>query len=495
MSDMVQEKRARLDEYLPLPAGTEQYPTEFIERNGAVKLAENDDGVVVGLGNTEDRVLRERLSGFHGKPITFFRVDPTELAAYLGRQAAESAPGAGGGEIQDEKLYLDRLANDAPIVNLVNNLLLEAVRAGASDVHIEPFAEELRVRYRLDGLLRTVRTLEQSWFTGVASRVKVMANLNIMERRRPQDGRISVRLAGDRIDLRVSIVPTVDGESIVLRLFNQQSAPMLIGALGLAPGALEELRSVYRVPHGLLLATGPTGSGKTTTLNAMLREIRSDELKIVTIEDPIEYAMPGVDQIQTNESIGLTFESLLRRVLRQDPDVLLVGEIRDAETAELAIRAALTGHLVLSTLHTNDAVSVISRLRNMELEPYLVAAVLRAALAQRLVRRICPDCSSPRPLKPAERSFAERAGVEITEAHEGAGCAACGGTGYRGRVALFELFRTDERVEELIAEERPLSAVRKHLRGAGMRTLVEDGLGKIAAGITTFEELERVVSA
>lgn len=484
---------ARIADFTPLPAGRDQYPLEFIEKHGVVKLSDTAGAVVIGVTDATDRVLLERLRSFHGATVSFRRVDGAELAAHLGREASQMGAAASERESDDERLLLDRLANDAPIVNLVNNLLLEAVTAGASDVHVEPFADEVRVRYRLDGVLQTVRRLERSWFAGIASRVKVMANLNIMERRRPQDGRISVELGRDTIDLRVSIVPTVDGESIVMRLFSRRSAPLLLDEVGLSQSALAQLRSVFRVPHGLLLATGPTGSGKTTTLNAVLREIRSDELKIVTIEDPIEYAMPGIDQIQTNERIGLTFESLLRRVLRQDPDVLMVGEIRDLETAELAVRAALTGHLVLSTLHTNDAVSVVSRLRNMGLESYLIAAVLKAAVAQRLVRRVCEDCRETRSLTPAEAAISERFGVEVGSVHYGTGCASCGQSGYRGRVAVFELLRIDERAEELIADAAPMSALREHVRQSGARSLIEDGLAKIAAGVTTFEELERVV--
>ncbi|MGA2479299.1 MAG: GspE/PulE family protein, partial [Spirochaetia bacterium] len=371
-------KLVTLAEFMPLPEGDNQYPLEYMDANSVIKLREDAEEVLVGACEPENAPLLRSLRNFHGKPVGFFRIDRAELSAYLGRRlsALETQPPHSIGE-NDERILLDRLANDAPIVNLVNSLMIEAIRVGASDIHIESFAEGTRVRYRIDGVLRTVSRIEKEKFPAVASRIKIMANLNIMERRLPQDGRISVHMGDGTFDVRVSIVPIAAGESIVLRLFNTSGSPLGLAELGIDAECQTLIRRMVAVPHGLVLATGPTGSGKTTTLNAVLREIASEMVKVVTIEDPVEYLIDGVGQIQTHERIGLTFESLLRRVLRQDPDVIMVGEIRDSPTAELSVRSALTGHLVLSTLHTNDAVSVIPRLRNMGVEPYLLAAVLR----------------------------------------------------------------------------------------------------------------------
>ncbi len=368
------------------------------------------------------------------------------------------------------------------MVNLVNSLMIEAIRKGASDVHIESLAEETRVRYRIDGVLQTVTRLEKARFAAVSSRVKIMANLNIMERRLPQDGRISVHLGDGLYDVRVSIVPIVDGESLVLRLFNTEGVPRGLEELGIDGRSIQVLRELVAHPHGLVLATGPTGSGKTTTLNALLREIAVDTVKVITIEDPVEYRIEGVDQIQTNERIGLTFDSLLRRVLRQDPDVIMVGEIRDTPTAELSLRAALTGHLVLSTLHTNDSVSVIPRLRNMGVEPYLLAAVLRGALAQRLVRKVCRGCAQPVQPDAREKKLLEEGGLPTDGLARGVGCDACGRTGYKGRTAVVEVFRSDERVEEMILKGERLPVLTDYLTSQGFRSLARNGLALAASG-------------
>jgi len=379
------------------------------------------------------------------------------------------------------------------VVNLVNGILIEGIRGGASDVHIEAFPSAVSVRYRVDGVLRPAGGFEPSMFAAVSSRIKIMANLNIMERRLPQDGRLTVHLDADVMDVRVSIMPIADGESIVLRLFSKGSQPLSLEELGFGEEHLQMLRRLSRLPHGLVLATGPTGSGKTTTLNALLRRIDSRGRKVITIEDPIEYVLRDIDQVQTNERIGLTFESILRRVLRQDPDVIMVGEIRDTETAELAVRAALTGHLVFSTLHTNDSVSTVTRLANMRVPRYLVAAVLRAVVAQRLVRRVCPDCRRRTRVSAVQRAVLEQHGVGASWAWKAGGCPACHSTGYRGRVALVEMFTSDEKVEQMILEERPPGEISRYLAANGMKSLMADGLSKAASGLTSFEEIERTV--
>jgi len=481
--------RAALAEFLPIPEGDGQYPLEYIEANSAIKLREDAAGVLVGVCDPVDAAVVSCLEGFHGRPVSFRSIERSELSAYLGRRLAAQEDRAAAVTDDEERLLLDRLANDAPIVNLVNSILIEAIRKGASDVHIEAFAEEARVRYRVDGVLRTVVSIGKAQFPAVASRIKIMANLNIMERRLPQDGRLSVHLGEGAFDMRVSIVPIAEGESIVLRIFNAAGVPQGLGDLGIDVRIVSLLRSLASSPHGLLLATGPTGSGKTTTLNALLREIASERVKIVTIEDPVEYRIDGVDQIQTNERIGLTFESLLRRVLRQDPDVIMVGEIRDAPTADLAVRAALTGHLVLSTLHTNDALSAIARLRNIGVEPYLLAAVLRGAMAQRLVRRLCPACREEKAPGRGEAELLKKQGLAADRLWRAGGCDACGGTGYAGRTSIVEAFSVDPVLEGMILSGEPAASMERHLESTGFVALLRDGLRKAVEGVTTMEEV------
>ncbi len=483
-----------LSQFAPLPESDDQYPLEYIELHSVIKLKEDDAGVIVGACDPGNGEVLRSLRRFHGKPVELLRIDPTELAGYLGRRLSVLETEAPRGTTtDDERILLDKLANDAPIVNLVNSLMIEAIRRGASDIHIEAYPEEARLRYRVDGVLQTVGHIEKEKFPAVSSRIKIMSNLNIMERRLPQDGRVSVHLGEGTFDVRVSIVPIAAGESIVLRLFNTSGSPRGLDELGMEPAMLTRIRSMAAVPHGLVLATGPTGSGKTTTLNAILREIAVESRKAVTLEDPVEYLIPGVSQIQTHERIGLTFESLLRRVLRQDPNIIMVGEIRDSPTAELSVRAALTGHIVLSTLHTNDSVSVIPRLRDMGVEPYLLAAVLRGAIAQRLVRKVCADCATAVKPNREERVILKRYGVAVTRLTRGKGCGACGGTGFRGRTPIAEAFSSDGTVEEMILRGDRASSIARYLETRGFTTLVRGGLAKVARGETTLAELESAV--
>ena len=479
----------------PVPDGDEQYPLEFIEQNRAIKIAEDDDTVEIGICDPSDHELLRTLKHFHRKKIQFYSLDSAELSGYLSQKFSKGDLGNTARTIMgDEKLLLDRLANDAPIINLVNSLFIDAIRQGASDIHIEVFGEKMIVRYRIDGYLRSVREEERSKFRAVSTRVKIMANLNIMESRMPQDGRITVHLAGGEIDMRVSIVPIADGESIVLRIFDKDRTPLRMEDLGMASDDIGRIERVCALPNGLVLATGPTGTGKTTTLNAILHRIKDDSLKVIAIEDPIEYVNTGVNQIQTNDAIGLSFSTLLRRVLRQDPNIILVGEIRDEETAELAVRAALTGHLVLSTLHTNDAISVIARLKNIGIEPYLIAAVLRASVAQRLVRRLCPDCRETAEPTTRERELFNRHSIRAETLYRSRGCEKCLKTGFKGRVGVFEVYIPDKRIEQMVVSDAGEDALRAYSLETGLRTLFADGLDKVAKGLTTLEEVEKVVA-
>ena len=483
-----------LEDFRPLPCGEDQYSFEFVKRNNVLKLRETEETVEVGICGEYEVPLVEYLRCFHAKRVRFHLIDRSELAIYLGEQLTAAEYSASEARTAEEELLLlDRLANDAPVINLVNAILIEGIRAGASDIHIESFPGRPAVRYRVDGTLIEGRELRSVLFPAVSSRIKIMANMNIMERRLPQEGRLTVHLDDRSLDLRVSIVPMEGGESIVLRLFGAQNAPRRVEELGLSGGRLALLRSFASFSRGLILATGPTGSGKSTTLKAMQAEIDARSKKIVTIEDPIEYLLPGVTQIQTNEAVGLGFDMILRRVLRQDPDVIMVGEIRDRETAELAVRAALTGRLVYSTLHTPDSVSAITRLRDIGIEPYLIAAVLRAVVAQRLVRRLCRACLRKIPLGGAQASLLDQYGIKTDGVYTPGGCAGCRGTGYRGRVALVELFAVDDRSTSMIAEARPASEIRSQVFGPKARPLLEDGLLKAAEGVTSMEEVARAV--
>ena len=396
------------------------------------------------------------------------------------------------GEGPEDVGFLRDLASEAPVVRLVNLLLEEAVKAEASDIHIEPFEDTLRVRYRIDGLLYDQESPPHRLQAALGSRVKLMAEMNIAERRLPQDGRIRLTLGARRVDIRVSTIPTIHGESIVMRLLDRSSVFVPFDRLGFHPATAQAFAGLIRRPHGILLVTGPTGSGKTTTLYAGLDKINTSDKKIITVEDPVEYQLEGVNQIPVRSKIGLSFATGLRHIVRQDPDVIMVGEIRDLETAEIAIQAALTGHLVLSTLHTNDAPSAVTRLQDMGAEPYLVSSVLDGVLAQRLVRRICPHCTVPDDPHPADLLVIGIEGPPAVQLYRGAGCAACRGTGYRGRTGIYELFTMDEQLRSLVMRKVPAGDLRCYAMAKGMVTLREDGWAKVCEGITTVEEILRV---
>ena len=406
----------------------------------------------------------------------------------MGSAADERHP-----EPEDDVNHLRDMAFEAPVVRLVNLLIEEALAADASDIHIEPFEDSLRVRYRIDGLLYDQEAPPRRLQAALTSRIKIMAELNIAERRLPQDGRIRVTgMGGRRVDIRVSTVPTIHGESIVMRLLDRSSVFLPFDRLGFSSPTARVFEALIRQPHGILLVTGPTGSGKTTTLYAALDKINRADLKIITIEDPVEYQLKGVNQIPVRPKIGLSFAAGLRHIVRQDPDVIMVGEIRDLETAEIAIQSALTGHLVFSTLHTNDAPGAVTRLQDMGCEPYLLSSVLTGVLAQRLVRRICEACRAPDHPDPAELfalGITDATGLEL---FRGKGCDECRGTGYRGRTGIYELFKISDATRSLIVQKAPGGEIRRHAVGHGMVTLREDAWAKACAGQTTVAEILRV---
>jgi general secretion pathway protein E len=393
----------------------------------------------------------------------------------------------------DEPTDLLEATDDAPIIRLVNSLLSQAIRERASDIHIEPFEKELIARFRIDGILYNILTIQKRFQASIASRVKIMADLNIAERRLPQDGGMRIKIGGKDVDIRVSIVPTSFGERIVLRLLYRESAMLPLDQIGFSGDTLRRFNEHITRPHGIILVTGPTGSGKTTTLYAALSKINSPDKNIITIEDPVEYQLKGIGQIQVNAKIHLSFAAGLRSVLRQDPDVILVGEIRDSETAEIAIQAALTGHLVFSTLHTNDSAGAVTRLVDMKVEPFLISSSVMAILAQRLVRVLCTECREPYPITPAEIAELEiKTTVAGATVYRAKGCPACFQTGYLGRSAIYELLSVDDEVRQLIMKNADANMLKALAVSKGMHTLRQDGADKVLAGITTVDEVVRV---
>ena len=462
-------------------------PSRFAE-NGSLVVAAAPDALL-------DDVEEFRFLYDTTQPITIERVSAEEVEQLIERLASTADQSIQlSVDSPDDDLTADarNLASQPPVVRYVNLIVREAYDAGASDIHLEATRSGASTRFRIDGVLTVVPEPPGGLHLAVISRVKLLAQLDIAERRRPQDGRIRVRLESRELDLRVSTVPTMHGESVVLRLLERGGRPVGLEELGLAPEVLERVLRLAERPHGMLVATGPTGSGKTTTLYAALTRRNRSEEKIVTVEDPIEYQLPGITQVPVQREAGTSFATALRSILRQDPDVLMIGEMRDQETAELAVQSAMTGHLVFSTLHTNDAVGAIPRLLDLGVPAYLVAATLEGVLAQRLVRRICAECRSE--YEPSPEAVAALAGRPVgrIRLHRGTGCRACRGTGFRGRVGLFELLVVGDPLRELIAR----GGTRAELRGLaleqGMVPLKSDGWRKVEAGLTTVEEVLRV---
>jgi len=477
-------------------AGVEgkSYSREFMSRNGVIKLDETENLVKVAVADGTNKNVISFIEGYHiPKKVSFFSVSKADFASFIG-ETTTIEPMSEHKGVQEEKHALDTITHDAPIVNIINAICIDAIHMEASDIHIETQADFIQIRYRIDGVLQIVKKLEKSIASSISNRIKIMAGLNTMEQRLPQDGRMTVGVGEENIDLRVSVIPTTNGESIVMRIFNKSAKLLSLEELGFNKNDLQRIQNCGTQPYGLILLTGPTGSGKTTTLHALLATLAINELKIVTIEDPVEQLIPGINQVQINEDINLSFEGMLRRVLRQDPNVIMVGEIRDAVTAELALRSALTGHLILSTLHTNDSVSVIARLEDMGLEPYLIAAVLRCAVAQRLVRKVCPHCAKKAPIPQKIQTLMKKHKVEAKNTMLIAtGCETCGHTGYHGRTVIGETLVIDQTIEEMIIRQKSSAEISKYAETAGMNSLASDALRKLADSITTLSEIEREV--
>ncbi|MGC8834559.1 MAG: type II secretion system ATPase GspE [Armatimonadota bacterium] len=483
------------------PVALGQVPSEFAMRHQLIPLRSEDHTITVAMANPLDVQPLDDLRLVTGCEIKPAIASPSEIKRaieqfYMEKMiqdiseqeadiTAEEAP-----DIAD----LQRMATEALVIQLVNLIIHQAVQERASDIHIEPFERELRVRYRIDGVLREVQAPPKRLHPAIVSRIKILADMNIAERRLPQDGRIQLRVSGRRIDIRVSTIPTLYGESVVMRILDKSMGLLTLEELGMQDQALEQFRRLISVPHGMILVTGPTGSGKSTSLYAALMEIYSVEKKIITIEDPVEYQLPGVNQIQVRPNIGLTFASGLRHIVRQDPDVIMVGEIRDPETADIAINAALTGHLVFSTLHTNDAAGAITRLLDMGVEPYLVASTLIGSIAQRLVRRICTKCKTPTTVRP---EYLRQIGLTPEDLngrtlYAGAGCEECGRTGYKGRIGVFEMLTVDDEIRRMIVERASATVIKQYAVSKGMTTLLGDGREKVLEGISTVDEVLRV---
>ncbi|HEY5483984.1 MAG TPA: ATPase, T2SS/T4P/T4SS family [Propionibacteriaceae bacterium] len=463
--------------------------------NGAIRLAMADPGNVVAVDDVRN------VTGIQVHPVVATRDDLLQAIDRYCRSDNEMEDLQSSFD-ETEKVQEDLskvgefVEDDAPIVRFVNLLVTQAIQDRASDIHIEPTETDLRVRYRIDGVLKEVRRSPKQIQAGVISRVKILSEIDIAERRKPQDGRMSVTHSGRKIDLRVATLPTVWGEKVVMRILDNSTALLDLSDLGFLERNKTVYEQSYTKPYGMMLVTGPTGSGKSTTLYATLNAVSRPEINVITVEDPVEYRLAGINQVQVNPKAGLTFAGALRSILRCDPDVVLVGEIRDHETAQIAIEAALTGHLVLSTLHTNDAPSAITRLIEMGIEPFLVGSALDCIVAQRLARRLCSKCKTayqPTELELIESQFPWMPGEPVPEIFRPAGCAACSNTGYRGRLALHEVMAVDEAIERHAVAHSSSSDIADTAKQHGMIPLRKDGMIKVAMGLTSMEEIMRVV--
>jgi general secretion pathway protein E len=505
LADQLDLPVALASDFPELPLMEERLSSKFLRDAQAVPLREDDEELSLAIADPTDSFVISAVQMASGKRVRAYIAAPNEIDAALERLygGGKSSMGAIVDNIssRDEEQdwgdveHLKDLASEAPVIRLVNLILTKALESRASDIHIEPFENRLIVRYRIDGVLHEVESPPRRLSAAIISRVKIMASLDIAERRLPQDGRIKLRIQGKEIDLRVSTIPTMHGESVVMRILDKGGVPLDFASLGFEGASLKRFLDTLDQVHGILLVTGPTGSGKTTTLYTALDRLNKPDVKIVTVEDPVEYQMPGINQIQVKPLIDLTFANALRSIVRQDPDIIMVGEIRDVETVRIAMQSALTGHMVLSTVHTNDAPSTISRLLDMGAEDYLLTSTVNGILAQRLVRTLCPKCREPHPALPEVidqmnlRRFQPQGQVML---YKPVGCAECAGTGYWGRICIIEMMVVTDAIRSLIMRHATAGDIRVAAIAAGMETMFENGLRKSLAGVTTIEEVLRV---
>ncbi len=489
------------------PEVRDSIPSDIARRYKVVPVDVQDETVTVALSDPLDFDALDTLRYLLKKNVEGVVASKSEIKATLDKfYAAEETMAAMVDQANDENIDIaltggndlveqaDATETDAPIIKLVSLIILEAFRNRASDIHLEPLEKKFRVRYRVDGVLHEVDSPPKRLQSAIISRVKIMADMKISEKRVPQDGRIEVNILGRELDLRVSTVPTNHGESVVMRILDKQNLALGLPKLGFLSDDQQTFERLISLPDGIFLVTGPTGSGKTTTLYACLGHINRPDRKIITVEDPVEYQMSGINQVQVRSGIGLTFGAALRSILRQAPNVVMIGEIRDLETANIATEASLTGHLVFSTLHTNDAPSAVTRLLDIGVKPFLVASSVQAVMAQRLVRMICENCKEPYQPERSEIELLGSGAVHLDDAqfYHGRGCEKCSLTGYQGRKGIFEIFEMTDEIQDMIFQQLPASQMRIRAREMGMRTLREDGLRKVAAGWTTLEEVLRV---
>jgi general secretion pathway protein E len=493
-------------DYPPQPILEDQLGRKFLREAKVLPLKETPEGVVVAMANPLDTYAAHAVRFAIGKPVLPQVALPADLEAAHERLYGDGKSGihqisGETGEHVGESLAedVDRLkdiASEAPVIRLVNLLITQAVEAGASDIHVEPMENELRVRYRIDGVLRPVESPPHRLSSAIISRVKIMAKLNIAERRLGQDGRVAMAVRGKDIDLRVATTPTIYGESVVIRILDRAHVELDLPSLGFDEGVIEPFRALLTHPHGILLVTGPTGSGKTTTLYSALSEINTSDKKILTIEDPVEYHLQGINQVQVKPQIGLSFAGALRSFLRHDPDIIMIGEIRDLETAQIAVQAALTGHLILSTLHTNDAATAVTRLLDMGVEDYLLTSTVNGIAGQRLLRKLCDGCREPYEPIPelvARLKLDRLTGGQPIMLHRAVGCARCHHTGYRGRTSIVEVLAATDAVRQAVLKNADGTQIQKIAIEEGMQTMAVHGLKKAIAGVTTIDEVLRVV--
>jgi len=484
---------------------------EYCKTNGIVPIRDTGTRIIVGVVDPRRVFVIDELRMRFNKPVKIVLVTAGDIRRIVEARTEAQTPSHDVSvdeiikDIEEddvevveetaEDVDLEKQAAESPVIRFVNFLIGDAAKSGASDIHIEPQEKKLRIRYRIDGILFEMMSPPHSMHAAIVSRLKIMANLDISERRLPQDGRIRAVVHGRKLDLRLSTLPTGAGEKAVMRILDSRSVQITLEQLGMGEDAMVMWKHQIDQPHGIILVTGPTGSGKTTTLYSSLNQMDRNSLNISTVEDPIEYHLGGISQVQVHERIGMTFAAALRSLLRQDPDVVMVGEIRDEETARIAVQAALTGHLVLSTLHTNDAPGTITRLINIGVEPYLIGAAVNAVLAQRLVRRICQHCKQKVPLTEDAATHLEMHGLSVSEIHSGAGCPKCHQTGYQGRLGLYELLVLDDVTRDAIAGRPNVTEFRRLCMERGMASLRVDGFKKVAEGSTTVEEVLRVTQS